>query len=173
MVEVIKTYLQPVGAMRFAGRRYGDEDRVDGGFGRQWKEWFEADRFARLEALLTEEFRRSYEDSGAYIGLMRWKDGEPFEYWVGMFLPQGTEVPEGYGFVDFPASRLGVCWLRGPEPELYGKEEKCGVKLTDEGYEIETDANGAYWFFERYGCPRFTRTDENGNQILDICHFVK
>ncbi|MGX6443548.1 hypothetical protein ACWM35_10045 [Neobacillus sp. K501] len=41
------------------------------------------------------------------------------------------------------------------------------------GYELETDEAGAWWFFERYGCPRFTTPDKDGNVILDICHFVK
>jgi len=32
---------------------------------------------------------------------------------------------------------------------------------------------GAFWFFERYACPRFTEPDGEGNNILDICHFVE
>ncbi|HEX3026747.1 MAG TPA: AraC family transcriptional regulator [Clostridia bacterium] len=173
MCGIVKTYKQPVGATRFIGIKYGDEDRDGGGFGGQWKEWFAAGRFDKLESLLTGEFKRSYEDSSAYIGLMRWKDGEKFEYWIGMFLPEGTEAPEGYEFVDFPASNFGVCWLRGPESEIYGKEDKCAERLSQDGYEIAADEKGAWWFFERYGCPRFTTPDENGNIILDICHFVK
>lgn len=30
---------------RFIGIKYGDEDRVNGGFGVQWEEWFEKNRF--------------------------------------------------------------------------------------------------------------------------------
>lgn len=104
---------------------------------------------------------------------MRWKEGEAFEYWIGMFLPEGTVPPKGYDYIDFSASNLGVCWLQGKEPEIYGKEEECANKLSEEGYAIVTDEAGAWWFFERYGCPRFTKPDENGNVILDICHFVK
>jgi len=36
--------------------------------------------------------------------LMRCKDGEPFEYWIGMFMPANTVVPEGFAYVDFPQS---------------------------------------------------------------------
>jgi hypothetical protein len=36
MAEVIRTYRQSVPAMRFIGKKYYDEDRVDGGFGKQW-----------------------------------------------------------------------------------------------------------------------------------------
>ncbi len=35
------------------------------------------------------------------------------------------------------------------------------------------DSSGAWWFFERYVDPRFTKPDPQGNQILDICHYVK
>ncbi len=173
MYEIAKTYLQSIPVVRFIGLRYGDEDRVDGGFGQKWGEWFQNNLFQTLEGLITDEFRRCYEDADAYIGFMRWKEGEPFQYWIGMFAPEGTEVPEGYDSVDIPASTLGVCWLHGPEDELYCKEDKCSERLVQEGHEILMDGEGAWCFFERYGCPRFTTPDEDGKIILDICHFVK
>lgn len=173
MYEIVKTYKQSINAMRFIGIKYDDDDRVDGGFGSKWEEWFKTGRFNKLESLVTDDFRSVYEDCDSYIGLMRCKEGEKFQYWIGMFLPEGTAVPEGYGYVDFPASNLGVCWLHGPESELYCKEDKCAEKLTAEGHEIATDEMGAWWFFERYGCPRFTKPDEEGKIILDICHFIK
>lgn len=173
MYEIVKTYKQPVPAMRFIGMKYSDKDRVDGGFGSKWVEWFQTGRLNKLEGLLTDDFMHEYKDYDAYIGLMRWKEGQEFEYWIGMFLPEGVAVPEGYGYVDLPASDLGVCWLHGRESELYCKEDKCVERLTEEGYEIATDEAGACWFFERYGCPRFTEPDEEGKVILDICHFIK
>lgn len=173
MYEIVKTYKQAIPAMRFIGNRYGNKDRVNGGFGAKWEEWFAAERFNKLESLVTDEFMNIYEDFNTNVGLMRWKEGEEFEYWIGMFLPEGTVVPEGYEYIDFSDSNLGVCWLHGTEPEIYGKEEQCAEKLSEEGYEIVTDEKGAWWFFERYGCPRFTKPDESGKVILDICHFVK
>src|SRR5690242_6807535 len=124
MYEITKSYVQSMPASRFIGIKYGDEDRVNGGFGYQWGEWFEKERFNKLEALLSEDFKNSFEDADAYIGLMRWKEGEPFQYWIGMFLPVGTAAPEGYAYVDRPESKLGVCWLHGPEGELFSKEDK-------------------------------------------------
>lgn len=173
MYEIIKTYFQSIPATRFVGIKYGDEDRVDGGFGQQWGEWFQSGRFDKLEELLSDELKNSYEDADAYIGLMRFKEGEPFQYWIGMFLPEGCAVPEEYNSIDMPRTKLGVCWLRGPEGELYCKEDKCAEQLVKEGYEISHDVEGAWWFFERYGCPRFTTPDEEGRIILDICHYVK
>ena len=173
MYEIIKSYVQQVPAVRFIGVKYGDEDRVEGGFGSKWGEWFANDRFSKLEALITEELRNSYEDTDAYLGLMRWKEGEPFQYWIGMFLPEGTATPEGYDYIDIPEAKLGVVWLQGPEGELYGKECKCAEQISKDGYEIIQDKEGASLFFERYGCPRFLEKDEEGRVILDICHYVR
>ncbi len=173
MREITKVYVQTIPASRFAGVKYGDEDRVNGGFGEKWGDWFANDRFSKVEVLLTEEFNSTYEDAGAYVGLMRWKDGEPFQYWIGMFLPAGVSVPEGYGYVDMPEAKLGVCWLHGPEGELYCHEDQCADRLSREGHEILQDGEGAWWFFERYGCPRFTTPDEQGEVTLDICHYIR
>lgn len=173
MYEITNAYVQALPATRFVGIKYRDEDRVNGGFGSQWGDWFENNRFQNLESLLTEEFSKSYEDAGAYVGLMRWKEGEPFQYWIGMFLPVGTEVPEGYGHVDLPSGKLGVAWIHGPEGELYCHEDKCAERIAKEGHEIISDEEGAWWFFERYVCPRFTTPDAEGKVTLDICHFIK
>ncbi|MFC5466377.1 AraC family transcriptional regulator [Lederbergia graminis] len=172
MVAIVNTYKQSMPSTRFIGMKYGDEDRVNGSFGAKWHEWIETGRFEKLPPI-TEDFRQAYEDYDASIGLMRWKAGEKFEYWIGMFLPEGTTVPEGFESIDFPASNLGVCWLQGKESELFGIEDTCAQKLRADGFEVVTDEEGALWFFERYGNPRFTQPDENGNSILDICHFVK
>jgi hypothetical protein len=111
-------------------------------------------------------------DGGAYIGLMRWKKDEPFEYWIGMFLPAESAVPNGYAYQDFPAADLGVCWVRGSEANVYFQEEKCGEQLQVNGMKVIPDGQDAYWFFERYACPRFITPDANGEIILDICHFI-
>ena len=173
MYEITNAYVQELPATRFIGIKYQDEDRVNGGFGTQWGEWFQNNRFEKLEGLLSEEFNKSYEDAGAYVGLMRWKEGEPFQYWIGMFLPVGSEVPEGYGHVDLAGGKLGVAWIHGQEGELYCHEDKCAERIAKEGYEIISDEEGAWWFFERYVCPRFTTPDAEGNVTLDICHFIK
>ena len=172
MPEIIKCYRQKVPASRFVGIKYGDGDRINGGFGAKWEEWFHKNRFASLETLCTSEFLDAYTDSGAYIGLMRHKDGEPFEYWIGMFLPTDAMAPAGFSYHDFPAAGLGVCWVKGKDGTVYGQEQKCAQRLEADGMKVIPDENGAYWFFERYACPRFTTPDENGDIILDICHFI-
>lgn len=173
MAEIVNAYRQSVPAMKFIGKKYGDEDRINGSFGVKWGEWFSNGWFAVIEEKAGVSIKDVYQDGDAYIGLMRWKDGEPFEYWIGIFASENTIVPEGFGYVDFPKSELGVCWVYGKQGEVYGGESKCAAKLGEEGYKIISDENGAWWFFERYVCPRFTTPDNQGNITLDICHYIE
>ena len=78
-----------------------------------------------------------------------------------------------FAFLDFPKSDLGVCWLYGQMSELFGHEHECAKSCEENGFRIKADEKGAFWFFERYGCPRFTTPDDKGNIILDICHFIE
>jgi len=171
--EIIKVYKQDVPALRFIGKKYGDNDRVDGTFGKYWCEWHEKGWFELIEKQTNKDLKSIYEDGDAYIGLMRWKEGEPFEYWIGIFMPENTSVPAGYEYHDFPKATLGVCWVYGKEADVYMQEENCGKKLEENGYEVIKDNENAHWFLERYGCPRFTTPDEKDKIILDICHFIK
>ena len=167
MAEIIKTYRQNIEAARFIGKKYDDNDRVNGMFGTKWGEWFEKDWFTVIEKQAGESTGKICKDDNAYIGMMRDKDGK-FEYWIGMFTPENTALPDQYSYIDFPAGELGVCWIYGKEDEIYGLEWKCGDHLKAEGFEASGD-----WCFERYACPRFTSPDEKGNVILDICFYLK
>ena len=167
MAEITKAYREGIGASRFIGKQYGNADRVNGAFGAKWGEWFENGWFGVLEQQTKASLKDICEDGDAYIGLMRDKDGA-FEYWIGLFMPEHTAVPDGFAHIDFPRSELGTCWVYGKEDTVYGNEVNCLNRLVAEGFEI---GNG--WCFERYACPRFTTPDEKGNIILDICFFVK
>jgi predicted transcriptional regulator YdeE len=171
MAQIIKAYPQDVPAFRFIGRKYTNKDRVNGTYGAKWSEWFQNGWFDKVEKMTDK--KRDYEDSDSYIGLMRFKENEEFEYWIGIFMPEGTKVSEGFSYINFPKSRLGVCWVYGQERDLYGHEAECSKELMNNGFKIIPDEKGAYWFFERYGCPRFTTPDDKGNVILDICHYIK
>ncbi len=175
MAEVIKTYSQKIPATRFIGKIFGNADRVNGGFGAQWGEAFHNGWFDTIEKAAggADKCVAAFKDGGAYIGLMHHKENEPFEYWVGMFTPADTPVPDGFGYVDFPESKIGVAWLKGKENtgELYGKEPLCLEAMNKSGIKVSGGEHGGWWFFERYTCPRFTTPDENGDVILDICFF--
>jgi AraC-like DNA-binding protein/predicted transcriptional regulator YdeE len=171
MAEVIKTYKQRIPATRFIGKKYGDEDRVNGLFSAKWDEWHQNGWFADIEK--APGFNTVFiEDADAYIGLMRSKNGEPFQYWIGMFTPPGTTVPEGFSYIDLPAKSLGVCWIYGPVPDIYGRDDLVMEAFQKNGIAPVTDADGAFWFFERYACPRFTEPDAKGYVILDHCYYV-
>ena len=171
-MEIIKSYVQQVPATRFIGKKYGDADRVGGGFGKQWDEWNGNGLFAPIDSAAG-DVSALFEDADATIGLMRWKKDEPFEYRIGKFTPCDTAVPEGYGFVDFPAAKLGVCWLYGELDTLFFKEHLAEKRLREQGYRYIGDEQGAFWFFERYALPRSTVPDEKGNVVLDIVFFVE
>ena len=169
MRELIKAYKQNVPAFRFIGKKYGDSAN---GFGDMWRKWFENDWFRIIEQQYDGKIKDIYEDGDAYIGLIggNGTPEKPLEYWIGIFIPENTSVPEGFGYIDFPKSTFGICWVYGKENELYGNYGQCVDKLADAGFVFDADFP---WCFERYACPRFTTPDEKGNIILDIGFFVK
>lgn len=171
MPEIIKVYRQSLGAMRFIGKRYTNADRDQYGmFGAKWGEWVENGWFDALHTLMPAGFKAAYDEGDAPIGLMCEKDQDfnNFEYWIGFFMPENTPVPEGFQYVDFPSGDIGVCWIYGPESEVFGQEAMCLDRLRQEGFENVTD-----WCFERNVLPRSETPDEKGNIIMDICFFVK
>lgn len=167
MVEIIKIYKEKFPSLRLIGKRYTDKDRDSfGSFSNKWNEWFEKGYFKTLE-----ELESLPENEGAYLGCMRCTD--EFEYWIGMFFPEQTPVPEDYMYVDIPSGYVGICWIYGREDngEIYGQEphDICMSKIKDEGWKVENNA----WVFERYNCPHFTTPDENGKIILDYCIYLR
>lgn len=167
MTEIIKVFREEIPAMRFIGKKYPDYSG--------WGEWFANGWFDVVESSMGDTGRilSLWENGGAYVGLERRRDGKLLECWIGMFTPEGTEVPEGFGHIDFPKSNLGTCWIYGPEKETHGAVSGCRKALQDAGIEISADGEGAELSFENCLCPRFTTPDDKGNVILDYCYFVK
>ena len=54
MAEITKVYRQSMESTRFIGKKYGDNDRVDGGFGAKWDEWFSHGWFDIIKSKLTQ-----------------------------------------------------------------------------------------------------------------------
>ena len=49
-IEITKVYKEHFPALRFIGTCYTNEDRDSaGGFGKQWDEWMNNDRFSKLD----------------------------------------------------------------------------------------------------------------------------
>lgn len=172
MAEIIKVYKEQLPALRFIGKRYTNADR-EGGFGHKWGEWFQNSWFADLEKL-----GETPDIENSYLGFMRCNGGDfenTFEYWIGMFFPSNTSIPEGYDFIDLDKSSIGVCWIKGKEDDgsIYCMHDECIVKLQENGMNnLKADNENRACFFERYNCPRFTEKDETGNVILDYCVYL-
>lgn len=168
MAEIIKTFRESITTMRFIGKKYP-------GFGGWWGEWFANGWFDEVENAMggTDSILKIWENGGGYAGLERRFEGKLIEYWVGMFTPADTVVPEGFDYIDFPAVGLGTCWIYGKENEVHGTIGKCRASVESIGLTIWKDAEGSEWSFENGLCPRFTTPDEKGNVILDYCYFME
>lgn len=164
MSEIIKVFKESVPAMRFIGLKYGQFTAWSEAFG-----WFD-----KIEQAMggVQAIKEIWENGGGYVGLERKHESEPFEYWIGMFTPAGTPVPEGLQYVDFPKGNLGTCWIYAGENEIRDTS-LCEQKLKEAGYEITPDEHGGVWSFENCTCPRFTTPDEKGKIIDDYCYFIK
>ena len=167
MAQIIKTFKEDIPAMRFIGKKYS-------GFGPMWGEWFANGWFDIIEAAMggTSAITDIWENGGGYVGLERHAEGQPFVYCIGMFAPAGTEVPEGFDFIDFPVNVLGTCWIYGKESEVHDTGS-CRGAVESAGYVLWQDDEGGVWSFENCTCPRYTTPDEKGNIIMDYCYFVK
>jgi len=167
--SIVKVYRESLPKVRFIGKKYGDNDRVDGSFGAKWGEWFANGWFNILEKeidMLSKEY-----EGGAYVGLMCEKNGV-FEYWVGMFAAEKSQVPLGFAYIDIPAGDIATAWIYGREDngEIYGMDahNACVGKFEEKGWNLDDS-----YAFERYQCPRFTTADKDGKVILDYCIYAK
>lgn len=165
MAEIIKVFKESIPEMKFIGKKYDN-------FG-HWDEWWQNGWFDVIEKAMggSNKIVSLWENGGAYVGLERWAEGEPFAYYIGMFTPKYTPVPEGFTAIDFEGISLGTCWIYGKENEVHDTSA-CKKKLAENGMELWQDENGAVWSFENCLCPRYTTPDDKGNVILDYCYFV-
>lgn len=152
-VKIIEIKKESCPAARLIGKKYGEAPN--------WGEWWENNWFETLEAK-----ERLLFNGDAYIGAVHIVDGMP-EYWIGMFFPADTEVPESFEYVDIEPLNYAVCYLYDKENsgEFYTMDthNMCLAKLKARHFKRKEDD----WCFERYNCPRFTMPDEKGNVILD------
>jgi len=167
MAEIIKVFKEEIPALRFIGKKYPN-------FGPMWGEWFANGWFDILEKAMggVKSITAIWENGGGYVGLERRAEGQPFEYWIGMFTPVSTLIPEGFVGVDFFDVSLGTCWIYGTEKAVHNTKA-CKGAIIDAGLEIWEDENGGVWSFENCICPRYTTSDEHGNIIMDYCYFIK
>ncbi|MCL2195710.1 MAG: hypothetical protein FWB76_07155 [Oscillospiraceae bacterium] len=177
--EIIKTYKEHFPALRLIGKCYTDADRgADGSFSERWTEWHQNSWFDELKKAA----KPSEDVENGCLGLMtiNAKDHSNFIYWIGLFFPANTAVPDGFSYLDLPQSDVGISWIYGSDEtgEIYGSEPHtaCYQTLCDNGWnKLNEKAGGknTLVFFERYNCPRMTTPDEKGNVILDYGFYLR
>lgn len=165
MADIVNVFKEKIPSMRFIGKKYNS-------FG-HWGEWWQNGWFDLLEQAMggTDKILSVWENGGGYVGVEKRSEGQPFEYYIGMFTPENTPVPEGFLHMDFKDLSLGTCWIKGKESEVHNTSA-CKQKIKEKGMELWHDEQGAVYSFENCVCPRYTSPDENGNIILDYCYFV-
>jgi len=134
----------------------------------QLNRWFD-----NIEKQSGIDYKTFFEGGNAYINLARKKDGPLkgdgiFEHWMGMFTPEGMEIPQGYEMIDFPKMTIGVCSVYGKRDEIVNYENECRNKLTEEGFAPEN----APWYFRRFNWREFYTEDAYGKRLLDYCYPV-
>lgn len=169
MVEIIKTEVQQMPKVKLIGRCYTEKDKNEyGTFAHCWGEWFQKALFDKLAG----EGKGLQYISDDYIGLCIC-NGKGFDYWIGIFMSPDDEVPDGFDSIEFEASKIFVCYVKGREDncEIYGETPTlmCYDEMKKQGY-ARFDRDTMY---ERYNCPRYTVPDKDGNVILDYCIFIK
>ena len=165
MAKIIKTFKENIPVMRFIGKKYDDIGH--------WEEWWQNGWFDLLENAMggADKILGLWENGGGYVGVERRTETGEFSYYIGMFTPENTPVPDGFLHIDFSNLSLGTCWIYGKESEVHDTSA-CKQKLIENGMRIWQDEKGAEWSFENCLCPRYTTPDDKGNIILDYCYFV-
>ena len=172
MAEIVQILEEKQPAALFVGRKYDPEKWTVPPA--MWGTAFEEGWFDTLEVLLPEDWAESFPNADAYIGLEYARGISCDEYWVGMWLPVDTPIPEGFGGLEFPECTLATAYVRGREEtgEIYGCEAECLEAFARQG-RMPRMEGANYWIFERYACPRFTTPDDEGRVILDMCCIVE
>jgi len=166
---IVETYQQEIPALRFIGKKHSvpcSEPINDSLFDRivgDMDNWRLNYTFDAIEKQIDKDANTIYEGGNAYVSLMR-KNDETFEYWLGMFMPAGTNVPEGYESMDFPPSTLAVYRVYGKRNAIIRYDVECRKSLA-----IET--NRTPWFFQRFNWQKFFEEDKYGKRILEYGYF--
>jgi len=128
--------------------------------------------FYDIEKQSNINYKTFFEGGDAYISLIKKNNEDIFEHWMGMFMPEGTEVPQGYEALDFPKMTIGVCRVYGKKSEIINYDAECRNKLTEEGINFKNEKTSKFLFFRRFNWHRFFEDDMYGKRLLDYCYLV-
>jgi len=165
----IKTYKTDFTGGKFIGKAYHETEKINGTFAWAWQQWFSGNLFEPIEKNIPRS--ELIEDGDAFCGLCRILPDGSCEYWIGMVAPGDVTVPDGYDSFPLPACSMITNWVLGKEPDVYF--HCCLADMESMGYHWDAAPNGEKLMMERYVCPRFTQSDENGDLILDLVYFTE
>jgi len=162
-----KVFQQKLPALRFIGKKCIEPEEPQNVLNLldnwQLNGWFDV-----IEKQSGIDYKKLFEGGGAYINLVRKKDGGLYEHWMGMFMPKDTNVPGGYEAIDFPKSTLAVCSVYGKRDEIINYETGCRHKLIEKGFTPEHNR----YYFRRFNWRRFFEDDIYGKRVLEYCYFT-
>ena len=168
---IIRTWKQEMPALRFIGRKYTEgEDDIYRKIHINLGNWCLNHTFDAIEKQSGRDLKTLYEGGDSYISLVRKNNDGLFEYWLGMFLPEGTDVPAGYEMIDFPESTLEVCRVYGKKNSIIHYDAQCRKRLAEENIHKEPD--GTEWSFQRFSWRSFFGEDRFGKRIVDYCYYL-
>jgi len=169
MSKIIKIYQENIPSLRFIGKKYSNNDRKNGNYSHLWKEWFESDNNIKISSNIINFNLEDYNEIN--IGLCRANNDGQFEYWIGMFAPVNTIIPNGFESIVFNNTKVMTFYIKGKEPDIYKQEDRCLQILKQQGYSIK-NINGYQITYERYIPSRFSE-DVDNDRIIDICLIIE
>ena len=176
--EITSVQKERLPALRLIGKRYTRADCDAGGFGGKHREWREKSlchELAKLGAPGMENGMHGLMTLRADY-LCQSPADDCFAYWIGYLFPLQTPVPDGFSRLDLPESDIGVAWIHGECPDIFGEKPHLAslVKLRENSWgALRSNAGGenTLVFFERYHPARFT-PDAQGRFTLDYGFYL-
>jgi len=176
---IIKTYKQELPALRFIGKKYSEPDFSFKAILDNLDKGCIDHLFEAIEKQSDKDLTTLYEGCNAYTALI--KDvkpsstensgGEISEYWLGMFMPKETPVPQGCEKIDFPASTIAVCSVYGKRNDIINYDNECREKILEEGLEFSKGKDDGNWFFLRFNWRDYFKEDKFGKRALEYCYY--
>lgn len=144
---------------RLIGKRYTNQDRNQAGsFAPKWQQWLQNRCCEPLYPLTMPGIGENI------LGFMRSIDGN-FEYWIGRHCRPDAAAPAGYDYLDLPAAKAAVVFLREEpnDPSIFEMHDDCLKYLAAKGFTLAKPP----FFAERYVTGRFCHPDADGKITLD------
>lgn len=158
-IQITGCQVEQLPPRRLIGKRYTNLDRdPSGSFAPKWKLWMQNRCCEPLYPLTLPDVGQDI------LGFMRCDNGN-FEYWIGRNCRIDAAVPPLYEYLDLPAAKVAVVFLRGSvnDPAIFQMHDDCLKHLVQRGFTLAQPP----FYIERYATCRFCHPDADGQITLD------